>query len=480
MGRGLDIDRRRPDARIMAPSRSSSSSPSRVDRSRRSFLFAAGALAAAPALGLAQPGRAADPSATTTATAKAKSKNDRLQVGFIGTGNQGMGLLKRFLQWDLGDVVAVCDVNEGSHGYREPEHFYGREPARQLVQDKTGRNPAAHADFRDVLAMDEVDAVVIVLPDHWHAPASIAAARAGKHIYCEKPLTLTLAEGQPLADEVAQAGVTFQVGSHERSRRSTRWVCERVLGGAIGEVSDAATVVGFNNKVGPGPGWQPQPVPDGFDYADWLGPATEQPYHPDRCLYRFRFNYDYSGGQVTNFGAHSLDIAQWGLDKQAEHAAEVVCTHAKFLPEGSLFNTALESDFRLTYADGTPITCTSDDAKVQCRFNGADGWIQTGYAGTTASRPELIEGVPPQRAPKGELDAHSLHLQNFVQACAGKAELNAPLPIGRAAAELCHLANVAIRRFPEHGEQVLKWNGEAFTDPVDANALRGVSAMPPA
>ena len=431
-------------------------------------------------------------SATATlrpaSVAKAASKNDRLQVGYIGVGNQGMGLLKRFLQWDLGDVVAVCDVNAGSHGYKKEEHFYGREPAKAFVGEQVAKRRnrgswagcESYSDFRDVLARDDVDAVVIVLPDHWHTPASVEAAAAGKHIYCEKPLTLTLAEGQPLADEVTQAGVTFQVGSHERSRPLTRWVCEKVLDGAVGEVSDAATVVGFNNKTGPGPGWTPQPVPEGFDYADWLGPASEQPYHPDRCLYRFRFNYDYSGGQVTNFGAHSLDIAQWGLGKQTEHAAEVVCTRATFLPDGSLFNTALESDFQLTYADGTPITCVSNDAKVQARFNGSDGWIQTGYAGTTASRPELLDGAPPRKAPKGELDAHSLHMQNFVQACAGKAELRAPLPIGRAAAELCHLANVAIRRFPEHGEQPLKWNGEAFTDPVDANALLGVSSIPPA
>ena len=427
---------------------------------RRSFLFASACTAAA------------GPAALRAQT-KAADRNDRLQVGFIGTGNQGMGLLKRFLQWDLGDVVAVCDVNAGSYGYKQEDHFYGREPAAKLVKEKSGIDPAKHADFRELLAMDAVDAVVIVLPDHWHATASELAAGAGKHIYCEKPLTLTLAEGQPLQEAVEAAGVTFQVGSHERSRPISKWVCEAVRDGLIGKVSRAETVVGFNNKVGPGPGWQPDDVPDTFDYGLWLGPAPEAPYHDDRCLYRFRFNYDYSGGQVTNFGAHSLDMAQWGLGKDGEDAAEVSCSRATFLPDGSLFNTALETDFRLAYADGTPITCTSSEPKVQVRFEGEDGWIQTGYGGTTASREELLADAPPHKTPKGELDAHSLHLQNFVQSVQGRAELRAPLPIGRAAADLCHLANVAIRRFPEHGEQTLTWNGERFIEPADANEWLG-------
>ena len=426
--------------------------------SRRSFLQLSTAALVAPSV------------------AKARSKNDRLQVGFLGTGNQGMGLLKRFLQWDLGDVVAVCDVNRGSHGYKEADHFYGREPAAKLVSDQTGHAPSQHTDFRDLLAESAVDAVVIVLPDHWHTPASILAAAAGKHIYCEKPLTLTLAEGDRMVQAAEAAGVTFQVGSHERSRPLSRFVCERVLDGAIGRVTAAETVVGFNNKVGPGPGWDPEPVPEGFDYDLWLGPAPERPYHHDRCLYRFRFHYDYSGGQVTNFGAHSLDMAQWGLGRDGETAAAVSCSRAEFLPEGSLFNTALETDFRLAYADGTPITCRSDDAKVQVRFLGEDGWIQTGYAKTDASDRSLLKDAPPHRAPKGTKDAHSLHLENFVQAVAGKAELRAPLRTGRAAADLCHLANVAIRRFPEHGEQELAWDGERFTNHDGANAMRSREA----
>ena len=422
-------------------------------------------------------------SATATlrpaSVAKAASKNDRLQVGYIGVGNQGMGLLKRFLQWDLGDVVAVCDVNAGSHGYKKEEHFYGREPAKAFVGEQVAKRRnrgswagcESYADFRDVLARDDVDAVVIVLPDHWHTPASVEAAAAGKHIYCEKPLTLTIAEGQQMADAVEASGVTFQVGSHERSRPISKWVCESVRDGLIGEVKTAETVVGFNNKVGPGPGWTPDPVPGTFDYQRWLGPAPMRPYHTDRCLYRFRFHYDYSGGQVTNFGAHCIDMAQWGMGRDGQAASEVACSRATFLPEGSLFNTALETDFRLGYADGGAITCRSSEEMVQVRFVGSDGWIQTGYRGTTASRDELLADAPPHDTPKGQRDAHSLHQQNFVQAVAGQASLAAPLKTGRAAADLCHLANIAIRRYPEHGEQTLAWDGTQFTNHADANEM---------
>ena len=429
--------------------------------SRRSFLMTSAAAATLPSVVTAQ------------------SKTDRLQVAYIGVGNQGMGLLKRFLQFDLGDVVAVCDVNRGSYGYKQDDHFYGREPARTMVNDHVakarGRGSwdgcTAHSDFREVLADDRVDAVIIVLPDHWHTPCAIEAAEAGKHIYCEKPLTLTIGEGDALAAAVEKAGVTFQVGSHERSRPISKWVCEAVRDGLLGETTGAQTVVGFNNKVGPGPGWSPDPVPEGFDYQRWLGPAPMRPYHADRCLYRFRFHYDYSGGQVTNFGAHSIDMAQWGLGRDGQDAASVSCSRAEFLPEGSLFNTALETDFRLAYADGTPITCVSSPPSVQVRFEGENGWIQTGYGGTTASSDDLLADAPPHKTAKGEMDAHALHQHNFVQAVAGKAELHAPLPIGRAAADLCHLANIAIRRFPEHGEQTLEWDGDRITNHDDANAM---------
>lgn len=402
-----------------------------------------------------------------------------LRVGFIGVGNQGMGLLKRFLAADLGTVVSVCDVNKGSYGYKEESHFYGREPARDMVnayyakhRSKGSDNTCtATANFEDVLARDDVDAVIIVLPDHWHSQATIAAAEAGKQIYCEKPLSLTVADGRAMVDAVKKNNVLLQTGSHERSNPVSAFVCEKVKAGAIGKVKRVVTKVGYNNKVGPGPGWTPEPVPGTFDYNRWLGPAADVPYHHDRCLYRFRFNYDYSGGQITNFGAHSNDMAHWGLDKDLASPVSIECLNAEFLPEGSLFNTATVTKYRCLYDDGVELLCESGDEKVQVRFESDDAWIQTGYAGTTASDPALLEGLP--KKPKGVDDPHTSHMRNFVLAVKGEAELAAPVDVGNASAVLCHLANVVIRRFPEHGQQVLDWDGKAerFTNNEDANAM---------
>ena len=413
---------------------------------RRAFLAAsAAALAVRPVLGGSSP-------------------NDRLRVAFVGTGNQGMGLLKRLLAADLAEVAAVCDVNRGSHGYKQPEHFYGREPAREMVLASARRRGRtadclATADPEKVFAREDVDAVWVVVPDHWHRPLVERAAAAGKHVYCEKPLSLTVADGRAMVDAVARHGVLLQTGSHERSNPVSRFVCEKVAAGDLGPVQRVRTVVGFNNKTGPGPGWRPRPVPEGFDYAAWLGPAPQAAYHPDRCLYRFRFNYDYSGGQITNFGAHSNDMAQWGLGRDRGGVSSVRCEAAEFPAEGSLFNTALKTRVRCRYDDGAELLCESGPEQVQTRFECEDGWIQTGYRGTTASRPELLDGLPPKA--EGRQDPLTRNMANFLAAVRGEEQLRAPVEVGHSTAALCHVMNAAVRRFPEHRDAELTWDAAA-------------------
>lgn len=190
-------------------------------------------------------------------------------------------------------------------------------------------------------------------------------------------------------------------------------------------------------------------MPEAFDYRAWLGPAPDRPYHRDRCLYRFRFNYDYSGGQITNFGAHCNDMAHWGMGIDTGGPVEIECLDAKFLPEGSLFNTATETRFRCRYASGVELLCESGKETVQTRFEGDDGWMQTGYRGTTASDPALLAGLPSPG--KGQESPHSLHLANFVECVKTRAEPRAPVEVGNASAMLCHAANALIRLFPTTG-----------------------------
>ncbi len=408
----------------------------------------------------------------------ANAPSDRVNVGFIGTGNQGMGMLKRFLAADLGNVVAVCDVNQGSKGYKEPDHFYGREPAKAAVDEaskkrKSGNSEcAAYSDFRQVLDRKDIDAVVIVVPDHWHRMMTVMAAEAGKDIYCEKPLTFSVADGRMMIHAVRKANRILQTGSHERSNVVSQFICEAAKAGKIGKIQRVVTKIGYNNKVGPGPGWKSMPVPSYLDYRSWLGPAPEQPYHDDRCLYRFRFNYDYSGGQITNFGAHCNDMAHWGMGLDIGGPTEIECLDAKFLPEGSLFNTATETRYRCKYASGVELLCESGEETVQTRFEGTDGWLQTGYKGTTASDPSLLVGLPEKGT--GTIDAHSLHLANFIDCVKSRAEPRAPVEVGHSSAVLCHIANAVIRMFPETGAgQVVKWDAakEAFLDNDAANRM---------
>ncbi len=406
--------------------------------------------------------------------------SERINVGFIGTGNQGMGLIKKFLAADLGNIIAVCDVNQGSLGYKEPTDFYGREPAKAYVEaDAAKKNKSgaagtctAYSDFRELLQRDDIDAVFIVVPDHWHKTITLKAAEAGKAIYCEKPLTFAVADGRPIIEAVRARKLVFQTGSHERSNPVSAFVCEAVKAGKIGEVKRVVTKIGYNNKESPAPGWTPMPVPATFDYRSWLGPAPEQPYHQDRCLYRFRFNYDYSGGQITNFGAHCNDMAHWGLGLDTGAPVEVECLDAKFLPTGSLFNTATESRVRCKYANGVELICESGPEQVQTRFEGTEGWLQTGYKGTTASDPSLLVGLPEKG--KGTNDAHTLHMANFIECVKTRNEPRAPVEVGHASSVLCHIANAMIRLFPTSGSgRVAKWDAaqEAFIGDDEANRM---------
>jgi predicted dehydrogenase len=410
----------------------------------------------------------------------AAAPSNRITVGCIGVGNQGFPNLQRFLKLADCQVVAVCDVNRGSYGYKEPGDFRGREPAQQEVerhyaeQRDAGqfKGCGAYNDFRELLARDDIDAVMIATPDHWHEAMTIAAAKAGKDIYCEKPLGLTIGGQQKMIAAVREHGRVFQTGTHERSHPVVRHVCELVRSGAIGEVKRVVAHVGRHNKVGPGPGWKPMPVPEGFDYDFWLGPAPEAPYHKDRCLYNFRFNYEYSGGQVTNFGAHSLDIAQWGLGMDDTGPVEVEHVYADYLPKGSLFNAATHTFFRCRYENGTVVECLTAEPSVRCTFEGTEGMIRVDNQGENVfATPASISPAQLKRVEKHH--SGDDHVRNFLDCVKSRSEPNAPIEVGHRSASVCHLGNIAIKL-----KAKLKWDpaAERFTGRKsdEANALLNV------
>ncbi len=404
--------------------------------SRRNFLSRAGAALAAFSI---VPARVLG--------AHAPSK--RLNVAVIGTGNQGVQDMRLFLAEDDCQVVAVCDVNRASAGYKSADQFLGREPGRQIVnawyaeQTRAGsyRGCAAYNDFREVLARPDVDAVVIVVPDHWHRVMTVMAAAAGKDIYCEKPLSLTVADGRAMVAAVRRYGVVLQTGSHERSRFQTKFAVELARSGKLGQLKKITAIVGPWNKTGPESGWQPMPVPEGFDYEMWLGPAPWAPYHKDRCLYNFRFLLDYSGGQVTNFGAHSLDMAQWGNGSDRSGPVEIADAGSEW-PTDGLFDVARNVHFRARYANGVELECITRDDNVACRFEGTEGWVETGYKGLFTSSPSLLRaGIDPQE----KLGTNANHVRNFLDAIRTRTDPIVPVEVGHSSATLCHLGNIAMK-----------------------------------
>ncbi len=445
--------------------------------SRRSFLKTAALAAGAPMV-------------VPSTIFGQNAPSNRINVAVIGLGTRGIPDMKLFMRHDDVQIRAVCDVNTASAGYRDETTVMGREPGLKIVNDYYGAKERsgtyagvdAYTDFREIMSRDDIDAVAVVVPDHWHAPMSIMAAEAGKDVFCQKPLTLTLQEGRDMIAAVRKHKRILQTASQYRSNFRARHVCELVLNGRIGKLERMRVAIGYNNKVGPGPGWEPMPVPDGLDYDTWLGPAPMVPYHVMRCIYKFRFGLDYSGGQVTNLGAHSIDVAQWGNGSGLSGPVEVEGLEAKWPEKGSLFTTALESKFRARYANGVEMIAESTDRDMGVIFEGTEGWVEYGLFGKVRASSDAILNseigadeihLPksnPSRTAKDPGDFYGDHIRNFLDCVKSREEPLEPVEVGHRTASICHLWNIAIQRMGKK----LAWDPEkeVFTNDDEANAMR--------
>lgn len=387
---------------------------------------------------------------------------NKIRLGFIGVANQGTYNLKAFFGHDDCVVVAICDVDD---------EYLAR--AKALIDEQYGNHKCkTYHDFRDLNRDDEVDAVVITVPDHWHALMAIDAARCGKDIYLEKPFSLFVSEGRRVCDVVKETGRILQTGSQQRSSPQFRKACELVRNGFLGDVSWIEVEIPPNNKFCE-PTWEPQPVPPQLDYDFWLGPAPQAEYHEQRCHYQFRFIRDYSGGQVTNFGAHHLDIVQWALGMDDSGPVEV-WGDGEF-PESGLFNTATKVDFGMRYANGTEVRCVTGGSKVV--FHGTKGDLEVKRAAASAQDPNCAGGLitnPPEIA-KIELDDSHIrlydsrdHYGNFLDCIRTRKEPICPPEVGHRSATCCHLANIAMLL-----HRRLKWDpkAERFIGDDEANAM---------
>lgn len=398
----------------------------------------------------------------------------RITVGVIGTGNMGLGDLRGFLADDRVQVVAVCDVNKESGGYWAGG-VAGREPAKRLVEEKYAADKKsgaykgcdAYVDFRELLGRKDIDVVVVSTPDHWHAIPVVAAAKAGKDIYCQKPLSLTIAEGRAMSDAVKKHKRVFQTGSQQRSDKNFRRACELVRNGRIGKVKTVRVgLPGGRPDYGKtGDRKKPEAVPKGFEYDLWLGPAPEAAYAPARCHVNFRWIYDYSGGQVTDWGGHHPDCAQWGLG--TEHTGPVEIRNAKAtFPADDLWNTATEHYFEAIYADGVKMIVSNKET-MGVKWEGTDGWISADRGKHDASDKKILESkIGPNEIHLYESDNH---YRNFVDCVISRKETVAPVETAHRSITICHLGNIAMRL----GREKLKWDPakELIIDDAEASKM---------
>ncbi len=293
-------------------------------------------------------------------------------------------------------LVAACDVDATRR--------------RAAIAKSKLRGIDEYGDFRELLQRKDIDAVTVVTPDHWHALIAVAALRAGKDVYCEKPMTLTIDEGKILTKVANSCDRIVQVGTHQRSDARFRLACELVRNGRIGRVTRVETRVGANPKR---KYLYPSPVPDGLDWDFWLGQTPHVPYIKERCHYNFRWWYEYSGGKVTDWGAHHNDIAQWGLGAdetgpvavEAEDAAASVRLRIPY---------SCPTDFTIsyTYADDAQARVL-DQGKNGVKFIGENGWIFVDRAHIEASDSRLIDEPLPATATR--LFVSTDHILNFLE-----------------------------------------------------------------
>ena len=359
--------------------------------------------------------------------------SNRLTMGMIGLGSMGMRHIKGFLQEKDCQIVAVCDVDakRRADAVKEVNGSYGNADC------------ADYNDFQDLIARDDIDGLCIAVPDHWHAVLAIPGIRAGKDIYGEKPLALTIAEGQAMVREVREQGCVWQMGSWQRSTAHFRFACELVRNGRIGKLERVEVGIGMGEPIGPQP---VMPVPAGFDYDRWLGPAPWAAYTEKRCHWNFRWILDYSGGQVTDWGAHHIDIAQWGMG--TDNTGPVEVEGRGIFPDEGLWDAAIDYQFDCRYANGLMLHVASNNHLRQgVRFTGDGGWVHVTRSGVDANPKHLLReafGPDEIHLPRPEGNDRQGHRSNFLRCVKTREEPITPIEVGHRSITIAHLGNIAM------------------------------------
>lgn len=437
--------------------------------SRRGFLTRGVATAAAAAVG----------PTIVSATALGRDKDgvpasERITIGLIGCGGHGVewNLVQLFRHRDA-QVVALCDVDRArleAAKAKVDKHY-------SEVLGGSYSGCAIYSDFRELIRRKDIDAINNCTPDHWHVIPSIMAARSGKDVISEKPQSLTVAEGRALCDAVGKTRRIFQTASENRSIDSYIRMCELVRAGRIGRVRHIDVTLPGGNE-GRGDNFNKRdvcPVPDGFDYDTWLGQAPKAPYCPARCHGSFRWIRDYSGGRLTDWGAHMIDLAQWGNNTEATGPVEVE-GKGEFPPPGELFNTATAFDLTYRYESGVTLRVRSDEPGI--RFEGTDGWIgfHKWRGPLEASKKSILDDDvkpseslyrPSEIIPREEVFKGGEH-RNFLDCVRSRKPCYAPAETGHRTITIAHIGNIAMLL-----GRKLRWDpkAERFVNDSAADAM---------
>lgn len=397
--------------------------------------------------------------ASALGLAGATPPSERVALGCIGVGGRGRYDMQQLIKYG-GQVAAICDVKSD---VREAVGKWLNLPTR-----------AAYSDFRELLERKDVDAVTIATPDHWHVLVGIAAVKAGKDVYVEKPLGITIAEGQAMRKAVLENKCVFMHGTEQRGTPEVRKMCELVRNGRIGKLHTITVACPGGEEIGP----QPEvPVPKGFDYDMWLGPARWAPYNDLRCKQPVHFWIsDYcSSGFVCGWGIHHLDVAQWGNGTNNTGPVEIE-GHGTFPKKGSLSDTPLTWRLEYRYANGVKMIFTDMSQNPEgIRFEGTEGWIFKAYGNPAqAHPPSLLDSViRPDEVHLYETDSDD---HCFLECVKSRKETCSPIEVAHRSTTIGYLGHIAILL-----KRKLRWDPqkERFVNDPEADKLLSREMRPP-
>ena len=421
--------------------------------SRRRFLAASAAISApliVPSSVLAKEGQTAP--------------NDRVNMAIIGTGGMGRGNSRGFRRQEDCRVVAVCDVDQ-------QQLMRG---ANEVNKEYENQDCKTYSDYRELLERDDIDAVTVATPDHWHALCCVAAADAKKDIYCQKPMTHTFAEGQAVVAAAERNKIIFQVGSQQRSKAHFRRAASLVANGHIGKVKHVQVGLPTGHKEPRGDAAEQQP-PAHADYNFWCGPSEKLPFVPARFHFNWRWHLAYGGGQLMDWIGHHNDIAHWGLGRDKSGPVEVRALDFEYPEDRRVYNSAWKYEIWCKYDDGVTLSIANHHERG-CKWIGEEGWVFVSRGSFRASNPAWT--AEDFNAGPNELYVSPEHHRNFLDGVRSRQPCICPAETGHRSITPGHLGLLS----EALGKRTIHWdpkNEKVVGDPEAERLFKSVDYRKP-